>query len=99
MNNQNLSTYIQWRLSLIALDEETILLWVDGYDAFISKSIIKAGQYTKIVKINSKFSSIEADFTYDLILCDSSGKAFKKKFYWSVENIASRIDNGTIKIK
>jgi hypothetical protein len=94
--SESLYAYKQWRKSLEALPEGTILHWLKDYDSIPASNSIKAGQFTKIIHIRKSNGisdlKLQADFCYKLVLCDKNGKEFKRTFYWYVDGIARRLD-------
>ncbi len=97
----SLMGYKQWRAGIAPLAAGTMIEWIVGYQSYNADTSIKAGQFFKVVSLRDGIghkSEIDADRVYKLILCNKSGRLFKKIVCWDVEGIARRIVDGEIKV-
>lgn len=98
----SLHGYQAWRKSLEPLAIGTVIEWVTPYTGSTLPDNIKAGQLFKLTSVRDSFNSradnIDAAKVYDMVLVSKTGKEFKKKMAWSIENIARKIHLGEVKI-
>jgi len=93
--------YKAWRESLAPLEVGIIVEWVKPYSAFTVYDSISAGQRFLIKRVKGPSfgtSKLDADKVYEMVLVSKTGKEFKKKTCWSVENLARRIHLAEITI-
>lgn len=96
-----LLAYKNWRLSLVPLTVGTVLTFTKDYLGATQSSSISAGTnfVIKDVVYPSGSQGESSRAVYTMILVSPTGKEFKRRVYWGVEEIARRIELGSIVIK
>lgn len=96
-----LLAYKNWRQSLVPLAVGTQLTFVAAYIGATLSASIPAGSdfVVKDVVYPSGSRGESGRAVYTMVLVSPTGKEFKRRVYWGVEEIARRIELGTIVIK